>query len=189
MQHLIALHTQLHIQAPFDATIWATACATFWGCGHLGETTVPSLADFNPKLHVTRATVVKAITTPDGTKAAAILLPWTKSTHKCGGLLTIMARYNELCPLKVFNNYLHVNTAVPEDAPLFAFRAPDGTWALLTKTWFMKCCMQIWDAASILCAFGHSFRIGGSTELLLTGVPPDIVAALGGWTSFAFLLY
>jgi hypothetical protein len=53
----------------------------------------------------------------------------------------------------------------------------------------MKRCTQIWDAAGILRAFGHSFRIGGSTELLLAGIPPDIVAALGGWTSLAFLLY
>jgi hypothetical protein len=53
----------------------------------------------------------------------------------------------------------------------------------------MKRCTQIWDAAGILRAFGHSFRIGGSTELLLAGVPPNIIAALGGWTSLTFLLY
>ncbi|KAJ7314890.1 hypothetical protein DFH08DRAFT_716116, partial [Mycena albidolilacea] len=59
----------------------------------------------------------------------------------------------------------------------------------LTKTWFMKRCTQIWDATGILRAFGHSFHIGRLTELLLAGVPPDIVATLGGWTSLAFLLY
>jgi hypothetical protein len=59
----------------------------------------------------------------------------------------------------------------------------------MTKTWLMKRCLQIWDDAGILRAFSHSFRIGGSTELLLTGVPLDIVAILGGWTSLAFLLY
>ena len=36
---------------------------------------------------------------------------------------------------------------------------------------------------------GHSFRIGGAVELLLAGVSPEIVAATGGWTSLAFLLY
>lgn len=36
---------------------------------------------------------------------------------------------------------------------------------------------------------GHSFHIGGAVELLLAGVPPEIVAATGGWTSLAFLLY
>jgi len=36
---------------------------------------------------------------------------------------------------------------------------------------------------------GHSFRISGAIELLLIGVPPEIVTATGGWTSLAFLLY
>jgi hypothetical protein len=36
---------------------------------------------------------------------------------------------------------------------------------------------------------GHSFRIGGVVELLLAGVPPEVVAATGSWTSLAFLLY
>ena len=36
---------------------------------------------------------------------------------------------------------------------------------------------------------GHSFRIGGTVALLLAGVPPEVVAATGGWTSLAFLLY
>ncbi|KAJ7334765.1 hypothetical protein DFH08DRAFT_965516 [Mycena albidolilacea] len=130
----------------------------------------PSSPILTPKLHVTRSMVVKAITMLDSTKAAAIPLPWTKSTHERGGLLTITARDNELCPLKAFNNHHLVNAVVLADALLFAFQALDGTWPPLTKTWFMKRCMQIWDAASILHAFGHSFRIGSSTELLLAGI-------------------
>ncbi|GAA6031760.1 hypothetical protein JCM8097_001975 [Rhodosporidiobolus ruineniae] len=30
---------------------------------------------------------------------------------------------------------------------------------------------------------GHSIRIGGATQLLLNGVPPQIVQYLGGWSS------
>jgi hypothetical protein len=36
---------------------------------------------------------------------------------------------------------------------------------------------------------GHSYRIGGATELLTAGVPPEVVARQGGWTSLSFLLY
>ncbi|KAG2157540.1 hypothetical protein DEU56DRAFT_906174 [Suillus clintonianus] len=36
---------------------------------------------------------------------------------------------------------------------------------------------------------GHSFCIGGTTELLLCGVPPHIIKTLGRWSSDAFLLY
>ncbi|KAJ7265139.1 hypothetical protein C8J57DRAFT_1511700 [Mycena rebaudengoi] len=59
----------------------------------------------------------------------------------------------------------------------------------MTKDWFLGRCFPIWKVARLLAVFGHSFRIGGSTELLLAGVPCDIVATLGGWTSLAFLLY
>jgi hypothetical protein len=33
------------------------------------------------------------------------------------------------------------------------------------------------------------FRIGGATELLLRGTPPDVVAMQGRWKSRAFLEY
>ncbi|KAJ7848011.1 hypothetical protein B0H14DRAFT_3453373 [Mycena olivaceomarginata] len=69
LQHFFALRSQLHLQAPFDAAIWAIACTTFWGCRHLGETTVPSLADFNSKFHITRGEAPKHITTPDSGRA------------------------------------------------------------------------------------------------------------------------
>ncbi|KAJ6506880.1 hypothetical protein C8R45DRAFT_1060302 [Mycena sanguinolenta] len=35
----------------------------------------------------------------------------------------------------------------------------------------------------------HSFRIGGTTELLLAGVSPDVVKAMGRWSSDAFHKY
>lgn len=59
----------------------------------------------------------------------------------------------------------------------------------MTKYRFMDFCADVWSKASLAHVLGHSFRIGGAVELLLAGVPPEIVAATGGWTSLAFLLY
>jgi hypothetical protein len=53
----------------------------------------------------------------------------------------------------------------------------------------LKFVTEIWSTAALTHVLGHSFRIGGAVELLLAGVPPEIVAATGGWTSLAFLLY
>ena len=36
---------------------------------------------------------------------------------------------------------------------------------------------------------GHTFRIGGTTHLLLLGVEPMIVMVIGRWSSKAFLGY
>lgn len=59
----------------------------------------------------------------------------------------------------------------------------------MTKYRFMDFCADVWSKANLAHVLGHSFRIGGAVELLLAGVPPEIVAATGGWTSLAFLLY
>ena len=50
----------------------------------------------------------------------------------------------------------------------------------MTKYQFMDFCTQIWSKAALAHVLGHSFHIGGAVE---------IIAATGGWTSLAFLLY
>ena len=59
----------------------------------------------------------------------------------------------------------------------------------MVKKVFLDFCDAIWKVAGLEHVLGHSFRIGGAVELLLAGVNPDVVAATGGWTSLAFLLY
>jgi len=72
---------------------------------------------------------------------------------------------------------------------LFAYQTTNGSWEHMSKHKFMSFCVDIWSRAGLAHVKGHSFRIGGAVELLLAGVPPEIVAATGGWTSLAFLLY
>ena len=59
----------------------------------------------------------------------------------------------------------------------------------MSKHRFMSFCIDIWSVAGLAHVKGHSFCIGGAVELLLAGVPPEIVATTGGWTSLTFLLY
>ncbi|KAF9224483.1 hypothetical protein BS17DRAFT_641968, partial [Gyrodon lividus] len=90
-------------------------------------------------------------------------------------------------PIAAINNHLNINK-IPPNLPLFSYLSTRG-WRCLTKKILLACCNSIWLAAGIPAITGHSFRIGGTTELLLTGVPPDIVKALGRWSSDAFLRY
>jgi hypothetical protein len=187
--HMVALRAILNPSKPFDAAVWALATAAFWGCCRLGELTVPSTAEFDPKFHITRAASMRLITAPDGISVTVLSLPWTKSTRERRALLTLTRCDDKLCAQKALSNHLQVNADLPPDAPFFAYRANDTAWAYPTKDHFLRRCHDIWTSAKLLCVHGHSFRIGGSTELLLAGVPCDVVAALGGWTSLAFLLY
>ena len=63
----------------------------------------------------------------------------------------------------------------------FSFPSP-----LLIFPWFLQHCNQVWVSASFLVMPGHAFCIGGTTELLLQGVPPDVVTTQGRWKSQTF---
>ncbi|KAF7319948.1 hypothetical protein MKEN_00778600 [Mycena kentingensis (nom. inval.)] len=189
LEHLQALRTALDLNKPFDAAVWAAATSAFWGCRRLGEVTVPSAQKFDPKYHVTRNATIQRVNPNSDESGTSIRIPWTKSTKERGGMILLSDRPDELCPHEALENHKRVNASVPGDAPLFAYEAGRRSWFPLTKDAFLRRCSHIWKLAGLLAVAGHSFRIGGSTELLLAGVPCDVVAATGGWTSLAFLLY
>jgi hypothetical protein len=55
IEHLTVLRKAIDISSPFHAAVWAVALTTFFGCRRLGETTVSSVASFNPRYHVLRS--------------------------------------------------------------------------------------------------------------------------------------
>ena len=125
----------------------------------------------------------------DGTRSASFRVPWTKTTREEGAAIILTARSDELCPYDALINHFRTNPNVPHSASLFAYQTASNDWEHMTKHRFMSCCVGIWSKAALAHVQGHSFRIGGAVELLLAGVPPEVVAATGGWTSLAFLLY
>ncbi|KAJ6621725.1 hypothetical protein B0H10DRAFT_1789580, partial [Mycena sp. CBHHK59/15] len=189
VEHMIALRAALDLSLPFDTTVWSIASACFWGCRRLGELTVPGAEKYDPKRHASHGTSITHICPSSAHPATAVKLPWTKSMREQGATLTLTDRDDDLCASKALKNHLQVNANIPDNAHLFAFRSLNGNWTPMTKDWFLNRCTAIWKDAKLLAIFGHSFHIGGSTELLLAGVPCEIVAALGGWMSLAFLLY
>ncbi|KAF7311332.1 hypothetical protein MKEN_01034900 [Mycena kentingensis (nom. inval.)] len=189
VDHLRSLRRVLDLKKPFEAALWAAATAAFWGCRRLGEVTVPSAAKYDPKLHVARNTHVLRARVSSGRPGTVLNIPWTKSTREKGGKIYLSDRDDDLCPGKARQNHLRVNHDVPGDAPYYAFSSGDGKWSPLIKEHFMRRCNEIWKADGLLMVAGHSFRIGGSTELLMSGVPCEVVATTGGWSSLAFLLY
>lgn len=114
-------------------------------------------------------------------------MPKTK-TEPHGARLTITDVDDISAPVSFIRNHLSINNSVPAGAPLFAFRS-SGSWEALTKSKLLKRCNDIWLAAGLPALPGHAFRIGGCTELLLRGTPPEIVMVLGRWKSKAFLEY
>ena len=117
-------------------------------------------------------------------------IPWTKTTKELGSTVVLTTQTNPtLCPVTALQNHLAINSSVPSSSALFAYTTPSGEPKNLLRHDFLKFVTDIWSSAILTHVLGHSFRIGGAVELLLAGVPPEVVAATGGWTSLAFLLY
>ncbi|KAE9387440.1 hypothetical protein BT96DRAFT_1005133 [Gymnopus androsaceus JB14] len=77
----------------------------------------------------------------------------------------------------------------PADFLLFGYINDSGKPQHMVKSTFLAFCNAIWKGKGLLNVQGHSFRIGGAVELLIAKVPPEVVAAIGGWTSLAFHIY
>lgn len=191
LEHLLALQSSLDMDNTFDAAVWVVALLCFWACCRLGELTVKSINLFDPLKHVSRSVPIRFrnnIQEGKTSESVHFHIPWTKSTKEKGADLSASSD-GVLCVVKAFRNHLRVNAGAPLEGHLFSFRTPDGTFAPMVKSWFLERCHEIWSQFGLLLPSGHSFRIGGATELLLAGVPPEVVAAIGRWKSLAFLLY
>ena len=114
-------------------------------------------------------------------------LPFTKVAKSKGEDICICCQNDSSDPIAALENHLHINNP-PANIPLFSYLSPRG-WHCLSKKKLLAHCNAIWSSHGIPSCSGHSFHIGGMTELLLSGVPPDIVKALGHWSSDAFLRY
>ncbi|KAF8306976.1 hypothetical protein DL93DRAFT_2065117, partial [Clavulina sp. PMI_390] len=73
---------------------------------------------------------------------------------------------------------------------LFAFASDEAVgFSSLTRNSLLARCNEVWSACGLGKCSGHSFRIGGTTELLKLGVSHDAVKVQGRWSSDAWLLY
>ena len=195
LEHILILLRCLDLSNPFDIIVAVVAVCAFLACCCLGELTVPSRDGFSPKHHVARSVIdssnykITRMSFGDRTSVVTeIPIPWTKTTKELGAILNVMDTaalpFSEL-----FQKHLQINGDAPKSGHLFTYKDQDGIYVPLTKSAFLNRCYEIWKENNMLLPAGHSFRIGGATEWLLAGVPPETVAKIGRWTSLAFLLY
>jgi hypothetical protein len=189
LEHMHALFRGLDLSNAFDASVFAVACTAFWSCCRLGELIIVSTSSFDPSRHVSRSSSFIRRSPSDGVKYSVLHIPWTKTSHIEGADVIISNLDDITNAFTAINHHLTANATVPLDAPFFAYETANGGWAAMTKPWFLARCNQVWRSADLLELTGHCFRIGGATELLLRGVPPDVVAVQGRWKSRAFLEY
>jgi hypothetical protein len=180
---LAQLVERLDLDDPLDIAVAACATTAFWGQCRLGEllpsSSVVSLSTPFP----TRAGFKRSIRNP---LSCVIHLPRTK-THHHGQDIVLVDQHTTVNPITLLKKHLRINN-ISNDTHLFSYSTPNG-FSSLTKPLFMRRCNMIWHALGYPRATGHCFRIGGTTELLIAGTPPDVVKATGRWSSNSFLRY
>jgi hypothetical protein len=180
---LSQLVENLDLNSPLDAAIAACAATAFWGQGRLGELLPPSASSLPPSPLPTRSNLKRSVRNPH---SCILHLPCTK-THRHGEDIILVDQRAPINPIYLLKNHLHVN-GVPRDKHIFSYVSA-GSFSSLSKTLFLQRCNAIWSALGYPRTTGHCFRIGGTTELLIAGTPPDIVKATGRWSSESFLRY
>ena len=121
-------------------------------------------------------------------ESASFHIPWTKTTQGQGADINVSG-HPRCSPVDALKAHLKLSADAPESSHLFSYLDQSGRWRPLTKAKFLDRCHLTWNSLGLLRVHGHSFRIGGATELLLGGIPPHVVASIGRWKSMAFLLY
>jgi hypothetical protein len=114
-------------------------------------------------------------------------LPQTKKSGRKGENIMICRQRGSTGPIEGIKQHLAINV-FPDDLPIFSYITASGIH-FLTLAKLLKRCNQIWCLHGLPSSSGHSFRIGGTTELLISKVPPDIVKTMGRWSSDSFLHY
>ncbi|KIJ07704.1 hypothetical protein PAXINDRAFT_89979 [Paxillus involutus ATCC 200175] len=181
---LLLLASHLDLSSPFDACCLAAACLAMWAQARLGEILSNWETSFKPAFVVCRSHLLPPFNKNGSRKCH---LPFSKVAKSRGEDICICRQLGPCDPIAAIDNHLLINH-IPPNLPLFSYLSNRG-WRCLTKKKLLLRCNSIWSLAGIPTTTGHSFRIGGTTELLLAGVPPDVVKALGRWSSDAFLRY
>jgi hypothetical protein len=116
----------------------------------------------------------------------ASLIPTAGNLREPVGSRVLHLPFTKTDPTAAMLAHLEGNIVRP-DAPLFSYRPSRGP-VCLTKRKFLARCNSIWVACGLTAVGGHSFRVGGATELLVCGAHPAIVRKMGRWNSDEILV-
>lgn len=102
-------------------------------------------------------------------------------------MITLPSQSAPLDPTSALCHHF-ISSPLPDSSLICEFIEGD-TSKTLDKECFMKMCNNIWLTEGFPRITGHSFRIGGTTSLLLAGIDAQIVKGMGRWSSDAFKCY
>ncbi|ETW78730.1 hypothetical protein HETIRDRAFT_428578 [Heterobasidion irregulare TC 32-1] len=159
--YLLQLRPYLNLSDSVHTAVWACVTALFYGIACVGELTVPSLSGFKLDIHTKTSTHGQEIY-------------WSSEPNPTDPDAAL--RHHLLVKKPSPNEHLFSNTFKKERRPLL-------------HSVFLRYIAQAAAQAGLPPLHGHSFRIGGTLEFLLRGLPFDTIQVKGRWVSNTFQAY
>lgn len=184
---LMAIYSQLSLSIPLHAVFWAACTVAFFSFfrkSNLLPHTVHSQAQ-------TRFIIRKNVSF--SYQGASISVNWSKTIQYQQKSLIIPLPFipnSPLCPSSSLYKALKLVPSAPISTTPFLYTESSKVQVLTYSRFLalLKCCLSNLHIDSSKYS-GHSFRRGGATFALESGVPPDLIKTQGDWKSSAYQLY
>ena len=187
--HIIILFkSQLNLDDPLEATVYACIMVCFWGVTRVGKFTVPSISTFNPAKHITRVGLTQ-VTDQNGLTVLRFHLPWTKTSRASGKGESVQCtqQTRPADPIATLDNHFRINS-VASSKHLFSWTHSSSKRCPLSKKELTSKINKLANLFNLPNLKGHSLRISGTLEYLLQGVPFDVIQSHRCWAGSAFTL-
>jgi len=183
------LRSQLDLDNPLDAAMFACITTCFWCIARLGEFTVPSINTFDPTKHITKVGL-SLVKDRNGLTVYKFDLPWTKTsrTSSHGESVQCAEQSGPVDPIFTLENHFRINTVAPNEH-LFTRTHSSSRHCPLSKRELTNRINKLAESINSPNLKGHSLRIRGTLEYLLRGIPFDVIQSQGHWAGNVFALY
>ena len=115
---------------------------------------------------------------PNASGSRTLHLPKIKYRGRRGETVVVTRQTELLDPILALHNHATVNKSdIKDSIAVYSSRA--GDYVAMTTRKLLKRINNILDQSCFLKISSHCFCIGGTTNLLLMGVPPDVIKIMG----------
>ena len=164
--------------------MWAACCLAFFGFLRCSEFTAPSIAEYDPQMHLSVNDL--AVDDKANPQLLRVIIKQSKTDPFCQGVTSFLGKIGSpVCPVNAVLPYLAVRGN--HLGPLFILA--DGR--MLTCQLFSTFLDNTLDEMHL--SHGefntHSFRIGAATSAREAGIADSYIMMLGRWQSSAYRQY
>lgn len=184
---LLQIKPALNLSTLPDAAFWAASLLLFFGLLRKSNVLAPSLGGFDADKHLRRGDFDPH---PWGIE---VTVRWSKTIQFKERSLSIplpVLHNHPLCPVSALLTYFSLSKGASPLGPAFVYHQ-DRIFVPLTYPVFIKRLRLLLSQVGVDPSqyAGHSFRRGGASWALQSGLPGDVIQLMGDWKSDAYKQY